>query len=90
MLFRSMEASTPPGHVVRQIPEFSIGADWGSVDELGRDISKENVEKFVAAALEAATSIWEVDLLEPFDPIRKRTIVELDEDEEVEVENIAD
>ncbi|WP_443699671.1 DNA polymerase [Pseudomonas sp.] len=85
-----MEASTPPGHVVRQIPEFSIGADWGSVDELGRDISKENVEKFVAAALEAATSIWEVDLLEPFDPIRKRTIVELDEDEEVEVENIAD
>lgn len=85
-----MEASTPPGHVVRQIPEFSIGADWGSVQELGRDISEENVAKFVAEALEAAKHIWEVDVLEPFDPIRKRTIVELDEDEEVEIENIAD
>jgi DNA polymerase I-like protein with 3'-5' exonuclease and polymerase domains len=81
-----MEDSTPPGHVVRQVPEFSIGADWGRVHELKRNISPENVAKFVAKALEEAKDIWEVDVLEPFDPIRKATYVELDEDEEVELE----
>lgn len=85
-----MSDSTPEGHTVRQIPEFSVGADWGSVQEMGRDISKENVEKFVAEALEAASSIWDEDMLQPFDPIRKRTLVELDEDEEEEVEIMAD
>jgi DNA polymerase I-like protein with 3'-5' exonuclease and polymerase domains/5'-3' exonuclease len=85
-----MEQSTPPGHIVRQVPEFSIGCDWGKVHELGRDISKENVAKFVERALEEGTYIWEKDLLEPFDPIRKPTYIELDEDEEVAVENIAD
>jgi DNA polymerase I-like protein with 3'-5' exonuclease and polymerase domains/5'-3' exonuclease len=87
---RFMEESTPPGHIVRQVPEFSIGCDWGKVHELGRDISEENVAKYVARALEEGVDIWEKDLLEPFDPIRKPTYVELDEDEEVEVENIAD
>jgi len=87
---RFMEESTPPGHKVRQVPEFSIGCDWGRVQELGRDISPENVAKFVAEALEEGRDIWEKDVLEPFDPIRKATYIEADEDEEVEVENIAD
>lgn len=87
---RYMEESTPPGHKVRQVPEFSIGADWGRVRELGRDISKENVAKFVARALEEGTDIWEKDLIQPFDPIRKPTYVEIDEDEEVELDVIAD
>lgn len=81
-----MEASTPPGHLVRQVPEYSIGADWGRVHELGRDISPENVAKYVELSLEEAASIWEVDVLEPFNPINKRTYVEADEDEEVELE----
>lgn len=81
-----MEGSTPPGHTVRQVPEFSIGADWGRVHELGRDISPENVAKYVAISLEEAKNIWEVDVLEPFDPIRKAVYVEADEDEEVELE----
>lgn len=85
-----MEESTPPGHKVRQVPEFSIGCDWGSVQELGRDISEENVAKFVAEALEDGIHIWEHDLAQGFDPIRKPTYVELDEDEEVELEIIAD
>lgn len=87
---RYMEESTPPGHKVRQVPEFSIGPDWGRVHELGRDISPDNVAKYVAQSLEEGVDIWEKDLLEPFDPIRKATYIELDEDEEVEVENIAD
>jgi len=87
---RYMEESTPPGHIVRQVPEYSIGCDWGRVQELGRDISPENVAKFVAEALEEGVDIWEKDLLEPFDPIRKATYIEQDEDEEVVVENIAD
>jgi DNA polymerase I-like protein with 3'-5' exonuclease and polymerase domains/5'-3' exonuclease len=87
---RFMEESTPPGHKVRQVPEFSIGCDWGRVQELGRDISPDNVAKFVAEALEEGRDIWEKDVLEPFDPIRKATYIEADEDEEVAVENIAD
>jgi DNA polymerase-1 len=85
-----MEESTPPGHKVRQVPEFSIGCDWGSVHELGRNISEENVAAFVDRAITEGIDIWEKDLLQPFDPIRKPTYVELDEDEEVEVEIIAD
>ena len=81
-----MEASTPPDHKVRQVPEYSIGCDWGQVHELGRDISPENVAKFVALSLEEGKSIWDEDLLEPFNPIDKRTYVEADEDEEVELE----
>lgn len=84
-----MEASTPPGHVVRQVPEFSIGPDWGRVHELGRDISPENVAKFVARALEECADIWEKDVLEPFDPILKRTLVEEDEDAEEVVDETA-
>jgi DNA polymerase I-like protein with 3'-5' exonuclease and polymerase domains/5'-3' exonuclease len=85
-----MEESTPPGHKVRQVPEFSIGCDWGSVEELGRDISEKNVSEWVDYALWAGKSIWEEDLAQPFDPIRKPTYIEQDEDEEVEVEVIAD
>ncbi|QBJ04532.1 DNA polymerase [Pseudomonas phage Lana] len=87
---RYMEESTPPGHKVRQVPEFSIGCDWGKVHELGRNISQENVAAFVDRALTEGINIWEKDLLEPFDPIRKPTYVELDEDEEVVSDNIAD
>ena len=84
-----MADSTPPQHVVRQVPEYSIGPDWGRVHELGRDISPENVAKFVARSLEEAREIWEVDMLEPFDPITKVTFdedAEMVEEEELEAE----
>lgn len=81
-----MEESTPPGHVVRQVPEYSIGPDWGRVHELGRDISPENVQRAVDRSLEEAKDIWAVDVLQPFNPILKRTIVELDEDSEPDPE----
>lgn len=87
---RYMEESTPPGHTVRQVPEYSIGADWGSVNELGRDISEKNVSEWIDYSLWEARRIWDEDVLEPFDPIRKYQLVEQDEDEEVVVENIAD
>lgn len=84
-----LESTTPPGHTVRQVPEYSVGADWGRVHELGRDISPENVAKFVAKSLEDGKEIWEKDVLEPFDPISKYVIVEADEDYE-EAETIED
>ena len=77
-----MEESTPPGHVVRQVPEYSIGPDWGRVHELGRDISPENVAKFVQRSLEEAKDIWDVDVLQPFNPIRKAVLIEKDEDDD--------
>lgn len=79
-----MAASTPPQHIVKQVPEFSIGADWGRVRELGRDISPANVAKFVARAIEEGREIWEKDVLEPFDPI---TQVTFDEDAEMTYED---
>lgn len=85
-----MEASTPPGHKVRQVPEYSIGADWGSLHELGRDISPENVAKYLALSLEDSKRIWETDVHEPFNPILKQTFLELSEDEVEEVEVEAD
>lgn len=89
-LGKIMEESTPPGHKVRQVPEYSIGPDWGRVHELGRDISPENVAKFVARSLEEAKDIWSIDVLEPFNPISKLTLIEKDEDEEEEVEEVVD
>lgn len=85
---RYMEESTPPGHTVRQVPEYSLGCDWGQLHELKRDISPERVAEFVAKALEDGKQIWD-DVKEPFNPILKKTYLELTEEddlEEVEVE----
>lgn len=83
-----MVNSTPASHTIKQVPEFSIGCDWGQLHELGRDISPETVAKYVAISLEESKPIWEVDVHEPFDPIRKYTVVEADEDEEEEVDEM--
>lgn len=47
-----MVDSTPPSHTVPQVPEFSIGYSWGTVHELKRDISPENINKHIERALE--------------------------------------
>ncbi len=80
-----LAGATPPDHEVRQIPEFSIGPDWGRVEELGRDISRENVDKYVQMAIENAADIWEHDVLQPFEPLSKYVTVEADEDEDAEL-----
>lgn len=47
-----MSEANPEHYQVPQVPEFSIGADWGRCHELGRRPSKEAVEAAVARALE--------------------------------------
>jgi hypothetical protein len=47
-----MSEATPPGHVVPQVPEFSIGPDWGKVKELGRLPEREVIEQAARAAWE--------------------------------------
>lgn len=47
-----MTAATPPGHIVPQVPEFSIGADWGNVKELGRLPDEATVKTAVLLAWE--------------------------------------
>lgn len=47
-----MSAATPPGHIVPQVPEFSIGPDWGNVKELGRLPARAVVEDAVMKAWE--------------------------------------
>ncbi len=39
-----MKSATPPSHIIKQIPEFSIGPDWGSVKELKRLPSEEVIK----------------------------------------------
>lgn len=53
-----MRSATPPGHVVPQVPEFSIGCDWGRVHELGRWPGEEAIKKAVERSLEEAEGIW--------------------------------
>lgn len=84
--------STPPGHKVKQVPEFSVGPDWGRVHELGRDISPENVQAMIERSLEEAKEIWDKDMLEPFNPILKFVKVEKgedDDDEEADIDEAA-
>lgn len=62
VLHRLMIEATPPGHIVSQIPEFSIGADWGRTHELGRLPADEVIIKAVGKALEEAKEMWATDL----------------------------
>lgn len=48
---RIMRAATPPGHIIPQIPELSIGSNWGAVREVGRDPSDKDVSEAVELAL---------------------------------------
>jgi len=53
-----MSSATPPGHPVPQVPEFSIGCDWGRVHELGRDPSDEAITAAVERSLAEAEQMW--------------------------------
>ena len=59
-----MTSATPPSHDVPQVPEFSIGATWGSVHELGRWPGEEVIQKAVERALEEGAEIWDNDMQE--------------------------
>lgn len=77
-----MASATPPSHSVPQMPEISIGCDWGRVHEVGRWSEDTGaILEAVAVALEEGREIWEVDMLQPFNPIRNERTLELLEDE---------
>lgn len=59
---RLMEEATPPGHVIPQVPEFSIGYSWGTCHELGQAPSEERIIKAVEVSLEEGKSVWETDM----------------------------
>ena len=59
-----MESATPPGHDIPQVPEFSIGATWGTVHELGRWPGEEVIQRAVERALEESAEIWDNDMQE--------------------------
>lgn len=54
-----MKSATPPTHQVPQMPEFSIGPDWGRVHELGRWPGDEKIQAAVERSLQEAVEIWE-------------------------------
>lgn len=59
-----MSAATPPTHDVPQVPEFSIGATWGTVHELGRWPGEEAIEAAVQRALDEGREVWETEMEE--------------------------
>ena len=59
---RLMGDATPPGHIVRQVPELSIGGDWGNCVELGGHPSEEKVRETVQEALAQEAEVWDTDM----------------------------
>ena len=59
-----MSSATPPGHDIPQVPEFSIGATWGTVHELGRWPGEEAILAATQRALGEGAAIWENDMKE--------------------------
>lgn len=57
-----MVDATPPGHVVRQVPELSIGSTWGDEEELGGTPTDEQVVQLAEKCFEKATKVWATDL----------------------------
>ena len=57
-----MTESTPPTHQIPQVPEFSIGADWGRCHELGAHPTPEQIAAAVERALAEGEEMWATDL----------------------------
>lgn len=68
-MYNLMSEATPPGHTVPQIPEFSIGPDWGNLHELGRKPSEESILKLVQQALEEGKEVWQTDMLLSYEEV---------------------
>lgn len=64
-----MRSATPPGHVISQIPEISIGPTWGQLHELGRHPGDGPIWAAVTRSLEEAESIWADDMGQTFESV---------------------
>lgn len=59
---QTMRDSTPPGHTVPQVPELSIGGDWGNCIELGADPTDEKILETVAKCIDDEKKVWDTDM----------------------------
>lgn len=59
---RLMTEATPPGHVIPQVPELSIGGNWGNCVELGSNPKDDDVLRIVGECLEREAEVWETDM----------------------------
>jgi hypothetical protein len=64
-----MSSATPPGHVIKQIPEFSVGPDWGRLHELGRYPGDGPIQAAVTRSLAEAEVIWATDMGQSFESV---------------------
>lgn len=64
-----MTEATPPAHEIPQVPEFSIGPDWGRIHELGRNPSAEAIEAMVVRVIEEGREVWETDMQLTYDEV---------------------
>ena len=62
VMYKLMTEATPPGHKIPQVPEFSIGPDWGRCHELGQKPSDERILKAVEGAIEEGAEVWATDM----------------------------
>ena len=69
VLKRLMTEATPPGHEIPQVPEFSIGADWGRTHELGAHPTDEQILEAVYVALDEGKEVWETQMSRSFEDV---------------------
>lgn len=59
---RIMTEATPPTHEIPQVPEFSIGCNWGECHELGANPTEEQIIEITNRALAEGAEAWATDL----------------------------
>lgn len=70
---RLMTEATPPGHDVPQVPELSIGGNWGNTKELGSNPTEDKILSIVEEAVEKEKVVWETDMKKSYSEIFKIT-----------------
>lgn len=77
VMYKLMVEATPPGHEIPQVPEFSIGPDWGRCHELGQKPSEERILRAVEDAINEGVEVWETDMALSYEQVYGKTPEEM-------------
>ena len=69
VMHKLMTEATPAEHKIPQVPEFSIGPDWGNCHELGQLPSDESIQKAVTEAIRDGQAVWETDMVLSYEQV---------------------
>lgn len=77
VMYKLMVEATPPGHEIPQVPEFSVGPDWGRCHELGQKPSEERIVRAVEDAINEGVEVWETDMALSYEQVYGKTPEEM-------------